>query len=236
MTNKLIEVGNRYRTKASKPDILVIVDINSENVFYKYDLGDGDYSMTYSQPISEFWDYFEEIPTQTPVCKKSLQTDEVEKAKEMLRFQVRLYSEKDIEDLAPQLLQMPHRLLRRLSNELINALDSQKEEESKRVEFDTFKKEKEIDIKTESVDSKDIWKPVSELPEDDLHVLIKMIDGEVLLSEYQHYYTRTFELLNHSVKLKWNDDRIQSWCKLTDFVNQQQDLLSRVERIEKENK
>lgn len=81
--------------------------------------------------------------------------------------------------------------------------------------------------------SKSIWKPVSELPEyikDYFICFIKFYNGEVRLGEYDcgEFYTKDAKSFLKS--------EMESYVKLTDFVNEHIDMKERLERLENNNK
>jgi hypothetical protein len=283
MTNKLPEVGKEYLRLDSNYKLTVVRIETDAFLFpgekYKIIITFGDFICEEMAQgfdnIQEFWNQYKEIPTQTPVCKKSLQTDRVEQAKEDLKYHIGIttYFDKglalsDVKDSAQNLL---------------NALDSQKEEEikcdycSEKMTGSTACSNKfggnycsykcanqdaishkrsslicECGHEQESVypastqieglecgkcrivgglrvlqeEEIDIWKPVSELP----------CRGGTLLVKYTHHSDVVIcSSSNGSIfygDIETDLNLVKEFCFLKDFVNQQQDLLSRVERLE----
>ncbi|MEY3429427.1 MAG: hypothetical protein RI930_254 [Pseudomonadota bacterium] len=86
MENKLPVVGQRYRSIKYKTDIMLVYDAYHEHISYKYEIGDGNFSMEYVIPSAEFWDYFEELPPttkETDTC-----SSEVKEALEKLKMAI----------------------------------------------------------------------------------------------------------------------------------------------------
>jgi hypothetical protein len=89
MKNKLPVVGQTYRSSIKHmEEIILVSDANCKHISYKYDLGDGDFSMEYAIPVAEFWDHFEELPSATKenyTCSLEVQAA-LEELKERLSF------------------------------------------------------------------------------------------------------------------------------------------------------
>lgn len=60
MTNKMPVVGKRYKTNTYKN--ILVTDVIYKEIWYKYVLGNGDYSIKYAILTDEFWDYCKEPP------------------------------------------------------------------------------------------------------------------------------------------------------------------------------
>lgn len=84
-------------------------------------------------------------------------------------------------------------------------------------------------IESSKIDTKgSIWKPVSELPEEDIDVLLETVEGVDYAS---------FNLADKKFQMKngvyYVDSFIVRYCTLTDFINQHNSLQDRVERLER---
>lgn len=214
MTYKLPEVGKIYGHRSYLGQECLIINITEDRVVYEVVKAtsptEGSVG-SYAKSVA--WKFLKEIPTPKE------QTKEVEKAKDSLKRQIQDIhewrakgtnrSKNHLEEAISDLTYIGRRLTK--------ALDSQKEEE--------------IDIKTESVDSKEIWKPLSELPRENSFVLVK-IDPQIdsTPSTLAVYEKGLFVDVINDKPLRRSC--ISGWMYRDDFVNQQQDLLSRVERLE----
>lgn len=69
-----------------------------------------------------------------------------------------------------------------------------------------------------------IWKPVSELPKEKAKLWVKRKDGDIVPSKYD-----TSAILHFSGNC-WED--IDSWCYLTDLINDYENLKERVRKLE----
>lgn len=74
------------------------------------------------------------------------------------------------------------------------------------------------------------WKPVSELPEDNYTVVIKFKDGG---SYFGNYREENQIFMDQEMKYLYSKKDIKEYCLLTDFINQHNSLLDRVERLER---
>tara|TARA_R110002126_G_scaffold67176_1_gene170468 strand:- start:5040 stop:5852 length:813 start_codon:yes stop_codon:yes gene_type:complete len=261
--NKLPEVGKRYRhcTNHIPCEVEGITDngfifiswVNSpalrDDIFYPNSFC--------------FWEMFEEIPEQEPTAENHVpdarkKVDEVQEAKEELKWQ--------IHNGGWNSLKQDHKRLLHLANNLINALDAQndvsikelmsqeqKEEYSvgkkancKRCnrEFrqrhkgdficsnyckNTPKKEYVSPVKTES-----IWKPMSELRGDIFNIYIKWFeDIDIMPAQYSETKNIIFvHTGGKTCQFDCNYHRFKMWCTLTDFNNQVQDNTDRLDKLE----
>lgn len=90
-----------------------------------------------------------------------------------------------------------------------------------------MKKECVDSVKTEKVPSSSIWKDVSELPKYHCQLFVKF---------KHHNQIFIYDCDGNSI-LDFNEDEldleyVESFCILTDFINQHEDLLRRVEKLE----
>jgi len=255
MTNKqaLPVIGKRYK---SIVDDLIIKVIRIEgDTFYSRNEGD---TKELHAPI-RFIGYFEELPDQEPTIELEEKCwsdpDEIETAAEEWNAEPTTEESSTVDKVQEALgnlnvvleygaykLKYPtedrgyFKLVKAAQN-LADALESSKPDtndltsiksDNTGQESLTYPNTQETPVSSiVEHTSKSIWKPISELPEESVYVneaiiLVKLMSGEKLFIEW--------EKCGSSFKGK-----IDSFCRITDFITNQENLEKRIERLEQLN-
>lgn len=113
---------------------------------------------------------------------------------------------------------------------LLNALDNQFLAGSK------VSKTKEQENKINENLAGSIWKPVSELNNKEIsscYMFVKFFDDSIDLMEWT-YHNKTLQIARaREFTFSFDDKRFKEYLPLTDFINQYNSLLDRVERLER---
>lgn len=116
-----------------------------------------------------------------------------------------------------------------------------KDKKSNVIEFDYIKTQAE-EVADNKIEAKEesIWKPVSELPEDGCEKLLIKLNGTVQIANHTFYDDERIDELY--ITDGWGKDKIEcteypseeveSFCTLTDFINDYEKLKERVKKLE----
>jgi len=263
MTNKLPVVGKRYKSKKGSNGIMEIVYNNGKEVAYQwpdlsletFNIRDGIYGILLD---------FEELPDQEPTTEKSSTVNKVQEALEELKEVVK-NTNKELR-LAFNNAIKPHDLLNKATNLINALEESTPLGHCIYCgeELDEFTKEgcctydclsrlrekhalAELDQKESLVysniqetpvtsivepTSKSIWKPISELPDYIATILVRY-RSKIILGDYTKGKLKTIN--GEEINIK-GLEAVKEWCYLTDFINHQESLEKRIERLERGNK
>ncbi len=213
MTNKLLEVGKRYRFK----EPLVVTAVGSNSIFVDSKVMSGSYGR------NEFFELFEELPPIDNLSAKynwfgskpRVETNPIDSQKEEdLREE-----DKDFKFKVGYIQQMQQRKAK-MDEEAKKLRKACGIEESEN--FNWFPSpENQVKDRPGINKPTSIWKDVSDLPEDDYEILIKKVDEEI-------------ELQSCSKKYGWaNKEDTEKYCKLTDFINEHIQLKEDIEELKK---
>lgn len=239
MTNKLPVVGQRYRATDSNKFI------HNKNFVLTCD-GVSDYMIILNKkedascigwPAKDFFDDFEELPED--------------------KFETKPETQSHISELSPEVKEAMHsvrilftegllgqeyfEVIKSRTAKLVDALDKQF---NKTLNEETLKSfsdyEKGVGLKEcnsieelfEDLEEESIWKPVSELPEKSCNVYLRWIDGDILPAEFiaaGFVRDAIFRNSNTEFPYKTTDSRIKEYCTLTDFINNIEKRLRKLE-------
>ena len=227
MTNKLPEVGKRYRYYKEPRNIVDVIGFwNNE-----YILGcKATNTVGRLHNLSSFDDDFEELPDSQEKPEVQLNesiVSEVEKAKENLKKAIKA-SHVDFPPYNPG-----RRYIELAVKKLIDALENAENPGVVAPIESKVNSEKRGDFSGNLARSKSIWKPVSELPKfikemGYPNLIIKFQDGNTKYGSFQNTFFA--DMRGHAFKQKF----VKKWCYLTDFINDiEQTKLDHEERIRK---
>jgi hypothetical protein len=259
MTNKLPEVGKRYKHKT----------LGTIYKAFKFKAREGCYFMESQSEtldlmanLCDFWEEFEELPDSQEKSEVQLTesiVSEVEKAKEELKWQITNDGWSDAKQSHDRLLYFAQNLIDALETEelfkksvkgTIDKLNTPWVDwkdiyrDVAGVVKDKIKKE-EMDIlfgknqeETKKEEKQSIWKPISELPgKGSDQVIIKVVNQNTKeITNIIGYYYDNFErfIPLNDEEMEFLKKGIKEWCYLTDFINDiEQPQLSHEERLRK---
>lgn len=239
--NKLPVIGKRYKTLEKALDI-DNCDVDSWSpkriICFISDYLDGsidedDYNCLGCDTPSDWRNCgecgSEELPDQEPTTKESLTVDKAQYALKKVKWQLdnnhynyekNLWSKEEVK--------IKHENLSEAVQNLVNAL-----EENKYPLVNQAIQENPISSTVEHT-SKSIWKPISELPDTSIQQFIICWEGgqkEIILYDECGDFFTSLDRVNEYCKTE-----ITKYCNLTDFINQQETLKKRIERLEQLNK
>lgn len=223
MTNKLPEVGKRYRSKLDNY-IMLVSNVGEKFTDYRYELGGGTLSIQYTILTSEFCESFEEIPDQD--LNRSNNT-QLEEAKDDLKYHLQIteYYDKAIalDDI------------KEAAQNLLNALDDQKESNNHQISKEAPAKactDSGCDDNDKLSNKDSIWKDISELPNNKFGAdfLAEWVNGDTELARYDNNNECFVDRCNRDTA--FDDEHLVRYCTLTDFINQQEQNTKRIEKLE----
>jgi len=231
MTNKLPEVGSKYKNKQCYDNVYVVtavypapftkrLAIEAKPEFLHCRRNNWILSF-FNGTLEEFWDCFEELSEdnskEKPTVKENLTVDEVEKAKEELKnFLNRpiIY----IDDM--QLAAEEYNKLVIKAQNLLNALDNIKTEAKPVVD--------------NKIESRLPWKDVSELPDKHSNVIIQFKNDRdyepakfITETDSTKSFFTTIDFRKEFIK-----DNIERFISLKELINSIESMLSRQDELE----
>ena len=253
---RLPVIGKSYIYKVL-PEVygtIIVYKLDGLNIYTKRDDG---FTYTYSPAL--FWNEFEELPDQepTPDISKMETTDKVKEALKELKYHIGVNEYYDKE--------LGLKDLKEAAQDLINALEENKDPLVNQDIQETHVSSKEEDIKSldnsldgtldgivenavkrcKKLEPKSIWKPISELPHKSQYIYVKTFTGEIDLVRFRHKYFDCKNQIDRPViestinGFIWEINKIErnfiEYCTLNDFINHQENLEERITKLENKN-
>lgn len=247
MTNKMPEVGKTYLFKHPwKNSLRTIIKIENGSIMTDGEGGSGA-GGCFHHRLEDFEEEFEELPTKTKDDPKLQEEDKVRAALEELKSQ--LVCMKNTSGFMLTSIDLEN--LRDKAQNLVNALDGQKQEETeKKITEDILiygsgivktSIDENGNLKRERIDPKDIyweekpesiWKSIVHNLYDVIRnspkqTLIKLKSGQIIFGKYYHF--SNFHTLSAQ---PIENDNIEAYAILTDFINHIELFEQRINKLE----